>query len=410
MANHLAIAAATEALRLRVHRAVQGRVAGAEVFAKRPEAADAQGKPRVTIFLYRVSPNAALRNADLPTRDAEGRAGRRPVAALDLHYLLSFTGDEGKYEPQRLLGATAADLHAEPVLSRTVLEQAAEGPDELEGSDLAEQVESVKFAPAPLSIDDLSKLWSVFSQVPYQLSTGYEASVVLIEQDLPVRRAAPVRRPGVDALPVRRPVIERLHGDRPVAGAPALALELTGRNLRGPLTLVAFDDGPGHPVVPESGTRLVVPPEASATLGAGLHGVQVLHEMPLGTPPTPHRAVESDVFPFVLRPAITPTPIRPDPGGPATGIAVGFTPRLQPGQRVRLLLDELLDPPPAGRELLSLTLEPVDDGSAGPWDTRPFDVGEVPAGTYLVRAQVDGAESLAGADESGQPVPRVTLP
>ena len=50
-------------------------------------------------------PNAALRNSDLPTRNHRSVVVQRPTCALDLHYLLSFYGDDSKLEPQRMLGA-----------------------------------------------------------------------------------------------------------------------------------------------------------------------------------------------------------------------------------------------------------------------------------------------------------------
>ena len=47
----------------------------------------------MNVYLYRVSPNPAWRNQDLPTR-ARGPIVDRPLTAIDLHYLLTFYGDE----------------------------------------------------------------------------------------------------------------------------------------------------------------------------------------------------------------------------------------------------------------------------------------------------------------------------
>ena len=98
-------------------------------------------------------------------------------------------------------------------------------------------------------------------------------------------------------------------------------------------------------VSPASDTRILVPREIATTLGAGIHSVTVIHEVPLGRDGVPHRAVESDAYRFVLRPGIEIVP--PDDGD--TDIRVTFTPPLQDGQDVRLLLNELLDPPPEDR-------------------------------------------------------------
>lgn len=406
MANHLAIATATEALRLRLNDAIRSDLPGVQVAAKRPEAADGQSQSQVSIFLYRVSPNAALRNADLPTRDTSGRVIHRPTAALDLHYLLSFAGDEQQLIPQRMLGLAVASLHAAPGLSRSEIETASQGETWLMNSNLADEIESVKFSMSTITVDDLSKVWSIFFQIPYQLSAGYEASVVLIESELAVREPLPVRERGVDALPIRQPVIEGVNGGQQISGDAALEIEITGKRLRGPATFVSFDGGDQHQVTPERDTRLVVPTAISTQLGAGVHGVQVIHEILIGTPRVPHRAVESNVFPFLLRPSIAANLN-------GTDIDVAFVPPVRADQRVRLLLTEILDPAPAGRDLRFVTLQPNEEDTDGPWADLTFDASAVEAGVYLVRAQVDGAESLLTVTRDGgppQPGPTVMLP
>lgn len=387
MASHGAIATATEVLRRRLSTAIRAEFPGAQVAAKRPEARDGQAQSHVSVFLYRVTPNGALRNRDLAMRDADGRLVRKPTAALDLHYLLSFTGDEQNLVPQRMLGLAVASLHAMAPLSRTELRAAA--TDAWVGaSDLADDLDLVKLSMSPLTLDDLSKLWSVFLQVPYQLSVAYEASVVTIESDLPVREALPVQEHGVDAFPIRRPVIESVNGSRPVDGDPVVEIEITGSGLRGDRTLVILDGGPPQPIVPASDRRIVVPSPIALMLAAGRHTVQVVHELLIGDPRVPHRGAESEVVGFVVRPTIT---VAHTAGVPK--IDIGFTPPVLDGQRIRLLLDELADPVPAGRELRHVELAPTAAAQAAPWATLTFDATGVDAGTYLLRARVDDAES-----------------
>src|SRR5512140_2749423 len=47
---------------------------------------------QLNLFLYRVTPNAALRNDGLPSRSGAGDRLTNPVLALDLHYLLTAYG------------------------------------------------------------------------------------------------------------------------------------------------------------------------------------------------------------------------------------------------------------------------------------------------------------------------------
>jgi uncharacterized protein DUF4255 len=412
MANHLAIATVTAALRLRLTRVISPAVSDVQVVTRRPDAADDRTTSQVTVFLYRILPNAALRNSDLPTRDADGVARRRPRIALDLHYLLSFSGDEEQFVPQRMLGSSLASLHSAPGLTRAELATAAgEGDPWLTDSDIAYELESVVFTLGDLSLDDLSKVWSVFFQTPYRLSVGYAASVVLIEADIPTSEPLPVQREGVDALPVRQPVIDRVRVAPPdQAPADGPYLEVLGRYLRGAVTTVRFDDGDPLAVATATDIRVLVP---LSGVPAGVHGVQVVHEVPIGDPPVPHRVVESAGVPFVLRPVIEP---RFDAGGgppPAPAgdaVAVTFTPPLAAGQRVRLLLNEHTDPAPTDRALRFHRLEPETGPAAGATTLR-FPTDEVGSGTYLVRAQVDGAESvleLRGGEDP--PAPRVSVP
>src|SRR6266508_1493021 len=132
---------------------------GAGVSVTRPGAGgNGTPPPSVNIFLYQATPNAAWRGDDLPTRRPDGRLVRRPQAALDLHYLLTFYGEEKTFVPQRLLGRVTRVLHAKPVLSRAMvtdaLAEAAQDPDlvntDVSESDLANAVDLVRVTPSAL--------------------------------------------------------------------------------------------------------------------------------------------------------------------------------------------------------------------------------------------------------------------
>ena len=108
---------------------------------------------------------------DLPTRNSRSDLVQRPRVALDLHYLLSFYGDDARLEPQRMLGSVALEMHAKPVLTRKMIQDTlANGEyDYLVESNLADEIELVKFTPLPLTLEELSKMWSVFFQTQYAL-------------------------------------------------------------------------------------------------------------------------------------------------------------------------------------------------------------------------------------------------
>lgn len=401
MSNASAIATVTTALAEIVRVAAQSVINGADVLTERPDAT-AITQPRIRLFLYQVSANAAMRNSDLPMRSADGRLVARPTVALDLHYLMAFYGNEKDLEPQKMLGAVVRDLHRQPMLPR---------------SSLGDAIERVRFTPVPLSLDELSKLWSIFFQTPYALSIAYQGSVVLIESEDVPQPALPVAERTLSGTPFAQPAVDRLAvvdaaGDelpnQPIRIGSRVSIR--GKGLRGDDTLVLMDGGE---IMPDEATdtRILLPalppqlPDGKA-LRAGVRGLQVVQRMPLGIPPQPHRVVTSAVFPFVLRPEIAPAL-------EAGSVKIEFTPKVGRTQRVALILNELS----AGSAPLPKAYRidaPPDNGiPAGQDETEliRFPLSGVTSGTYLVRAQVDGAESILQRDANGAySEPKVIIP
>jgi Pvc16 N-terminal domain len=407
VSNFLAIATVTATLKQLVRDAV-AVVPGADVTTNRPDGStDGTPAAAVNVFLYRVGPNGALRNDDVPTRDADGRLTRRPQAALNLDYLLTFRGNEGELEPQRLLGTTVAALESRPVLTRDAIADVIAaapnvGPSDarshLGESNLDRQPELVRFAPLPLALDDLSKLWSVFFQTPYSLSVAYEASVVLIEGAQSPRTPLPVRDRTVTVVPLAQPALETVEPQLVEAGGE---VTLVGRNLLAEETTVRIG---ALEVAPDSGStanRLVV--TLPLDLRAGVNTVRVAHGVTLGTPP-PRPLVESNVAAFVLRPRITGLTFLT--GGGDRRIRVQTEPIVGVRQQAFLLLTELASPPPAPPRAFTIDARPRADEA----DPLLFDAAELPAATYLARVRIDGAESAPTVGGDGRyDGPTVTL-
>jgi hypothetical protein len=128
----------------------------------------------------------------------------------------------------------------------------------------------------------------------------------------------------------------------------------------------------------------------------------------------PHRGVESNVAAFVLRPTITATVHNVTGSGDApraADVEVTFSPETGRSQRVVLLLNEIH--PPAGRSPRAYRFNaPARDAPADPEQTAviTIPVSGVAAGTYLVRVQVDGAESPLALNAGGEyDTPQVTI-
>lgn len=201
MSNYLAIATVTATLKHLISQTVQrmpGMQSAVEVMSGRPEARDNRFVG-VNICLYQTTPNTYLRNQDLATRDRAGDFLQVPVVPVNLYYLITFYGKEQHQEAQRLLGATMAGLHANPVLTPQQIQQAIAAESWLAESDLHLQPAHVKLVPVALTLEELSKLWTVFFQTSHALSIAYEASPVLISPHM----LAPLQQP---VTPPRKPV------------------------------------------------------------------------------------------------------------------------------------------------------------------------------------------------------------
>jgi hypothetical protein len=405
VSNHLAIATVTGTLQRTLTKAVATVTAGAAtVSTKRPDGAAPAPGPGIHIFLYQVMPNAAYRNADLPVRRPGGEIVQRPQAALSLHYLLSFTGDDTKLEPQCLLGAVVRHLHARPLLAHDDIRDTittAPLAGVLAKSTLGDQSEHVRFTPLNLSLEELSKVWSVFFQTPYLLSVAYEASVVLIESDDTPHPALPVTSRNVYVVPLQQPVIDRIvsaAGDREAIVSTS-TLRIVGQRLHGTTTRVLLDGNERVPdEVRDGEVRVAIPGGTEA----GVHAVQIAHQQVMGAASgTPHRGFESNVGTFVLRPQVTITKVTHEA---VAALRVKFDLPIGGAQRVTLVLNGTTGTPPT----VFAQSDPIRDADP---TVVIFKIPAVTPGTYFVTVQVDGAANVLDLEPSSPTFgPTVSLP
>jgi hypothetical protein len=369
MSKSQAIAAVTSMLAHQV-----GISTGADVKIGRPTAPEGNDAPprKVQLFLYQVTPNAALRNLDLPTRDSNGqRVVQRPQIALDLHYLFSFYGDDEKLEPQLLMGEVMRDIHARPMLSRQTIAAIINNIGDaarkqiIQDSEIGSSIELVKFTPSVLSLDDMFKLWSVFSQTPYVLSVAYQATVVLIEAEESPQTALPVLQRGeddrgIETLLAPFPLLEEVYfglptdkdaNPRPLTYPSARldsVLILKGQNLAGDEVRVRFT----HQRLPITREELIaagdataeeikvtipsVPATANTDWAAGFYSVKVFIKKG-----GDDKVYSSNEMPITFSPEVTqiqpPNPIAPDGNGDVT-LTITCKPEVRPEQSAVVLL------------------------------------------------------------------------
>jgi hypothetical protein len=246
--------------------------------------------------------------------------------------------------------------------------------------------------------------------------------VCIETQDNPAP-ALPVRARNIYAVPFRQPFIDRVLSragpQQPAADQPILAtyiLVLVGQRLSGPITRVLIagtELAPAADQVADDMISVALP----ASLHAGVHAVQAIQLQPMGTPPTPHRGVESNVAAFVLHPTVTASATHissRNVGGvnvSTSDISCTFIPPVGKLQRVGLLLSELNAPADRAPRSYSFTA-PARDRPADPAESASivFRATDVVPGAYLLRVQVDGAESPLAVDAQGlYSGPKVTI-
>ncbi len=365
---------------------------------------------RINLFLFQATENQGWRNAAFPSRNANGDRISNPPLALDLNYLLTAYGS-GPLHAEALLGLAMFVLHEMPVLTRDAIRAVTLAPPQpallagLTSSELADQIEQIKIVPQVMSVEEISKIWSAL-QSQYRPTAVYKASVVLVQSEKSIRPALPVQSRTITVLPFQRPTIGLIQSQENdaapvVQNQPILAgynLVIDGQLLRGDLTRVMIDDDEIVPDVSRvTPTRITIP--LPGTLQPGLHSVQVIHPIDFGTgfPSEPHRGFESNVAAFVLAPQITtPSPVNVAAN---STLSLDIAPPIGPAQRATLLV---------GPSTISIPARPPNDPPASSLD---FPIPAMAAGDYLLRVQIDGAESPVSIGGSGvfdQPILHVT--
>lgn len=410
MSNAFALAAVTAALRQLLRQALTAPGLDAalgvapEVSVLPPDRVNPTGgadPERLNLFLRAVTPNPGWSNRDLPARDAAGARRGSPPLALDLHYLLS-AYSATNYGAEILLGLGMQVLHETPVLSRPWLRNtlvAGPPPDGLPTvlatTGLPEQLEQVRIAPAPLSTEESSKIWNAL-QTHYRPTAAYIATVVLVESTRATRAAPPVRSRTVTVVPWSGLRLDRAEvADDPAAPIVAGAtLRLIGAGLRAHGLRVELGgvDLTDH-VAERTATTLDValPDPLPAGLRAGLLAARVVQPL-VGA-----AAFASNSVGVLLRPRLGP------PTFAAGVVTVPFAPPVGRAQAVALLIDRRGPPTPGARGFAFRA--PLGNGAGPGVDEVPtiaFPVTGVPAGEWLVRVQVDGAESLLSVDAEGR--------
>ncbi|OPY75274.1 MAG: hypothetical protein A4E63_00385 [Syntrophorhabdus sp. PtaU1.Bin050] len=187
---------------------------------------EAGGDRRINLFLYKVQENATLRNLDWQVKRGEPNQLVPPPLSLNLSYLMTAYAPN---DPQT--GNSAA--HSILGDAMRVFYENAIIPENHLVDGLIDAREHVKIMMNTLDLDELSKVWSTFTQ-PFRLSVLYEVSTVQLDmlsssERVMAGRVRQIGKPRVE-VPFKPPVVGAME---PASGAPGTVVTFRGTGLAG---------------------------------------------------------------------------------------------------------------------------------------------------------------------------------
>jgi hypothetical protein len=136
------------------------------------------GDNLLTLFLYKVTENPDLKNASADLRpQPDGRVlEQRAPLSLDTYYLLTAHGGESAdlFEAHRALSRAMRVFHDNGILRGSLL-RAGDPSTGLTSDSI------LRVTLNPITMEDMTRIWSVFPDTPYEISVSYLVTPVAIE-------------------------------------------------------------------------------------------------------------------------------------------------------------------------------------------------------------------------------------
>jgi hypothetical protein len=224
------------------------------------------GARRINLFLYKIAENPFLKNQDWTVTPGNPPRLVEAPLSLRLFYLLTpYAPNDpvtGNASAHQILGEAMRVLYENPTVPPAYLE-----------SGLLAAREELQIAGYALDPEELSRLWSTFSQ-PFRLSVLYEMSTVQLDRLAANSHPVPerVRRVGVPDVraPYQPPTVTSMS---PGTAAPGATLTFAGEHLAGWRADVSIGDLPvvaGQPLAGDTFTATL-----PTAMTPGFHDVRV---------------------------------------------------------------------------------------------------------------------------------------
>jgi len=432
MSNYHSIATVTATLRDLLHQGLKDDFGSIVITAKPLDVLEkGNASLGLNIFLYQILPNNGYQNFALPNRNSKGEFIKNPIVGLNLNYLLTAYTNEisdtslqeiQEIQTHQIIAKAMMTLNENPILDRTRILNVRNSIPILSSTllddHLETQLESIKFTYNPLSLDEMTKIWSSFFQIHYRLSVSYLATVVLLESQIKTKVLLPVQERNFPLFSsFGRPVIDKIE-PQIVEFINNAEVKLIGKYFSGNNNKVLFDNN----LLGE--TKLYTKSENIDTLNVklpinlktGIKNVQVFKKVSVDesdnnednnisvVPSSPldkkDKWNSSNIATFVLAPRIT-TPFSIVELKRGELLPINIEPGVDENQQVRVLLDDRefkIDLPTPTPGLYPLkNLPPIQI----PFDlpvTDPLPPGTPNRDPYIIRIQIDGAYSFIKKD------------
>jgi len=334
--------------------------------------------------------------------------------------MMSCYGNDAELQPQRVLGSVVSTLVDKRILTTELIRSTCNDSTFpfLVDSDLVDQIQQINIVPVDISLEDLSKAWSVFYQVPYVLSIAYRACLVIVEgrenfqRALPIRDASPAGIVPFPASPYIEQVVAQGSRFEPIVIGSVMIIR--GRSLLSQIVEVHIGDLVITPTsVQDREIAFSLADMSLPQIQAGVQSLQVIHRI-ASTSPLMTNSIASNVMPFVLCPTIVNVTVTQaeeiEDDLRSAVIVVQLDVLVREKQKVVVSLNEWTVDSPT---VYMFDRPPLPDTNS----TIEIPITNIKAGEYLVRIQIDGAESKLGVDDDpDSPTynwynsPKITIP
>jgi hypothetical protein len=201
----------------------------------------------VNLFLYRVTESPFTKNIEWRGDRSNPARSKRPPLTLSLHYLLTAYAKKGDSTAQdditahQILGNALSILHENATLNDIHDSEFDADLNTNFAAELRDSFEKITITPAPISMEEFSKIWTGLSKA-YRLSFAYEVSLVQIGPLNPPQAPAPaVQEMSLAVGTIGRPQIGSVS---PASGevGTEVTIQGSGFKIRGMTTIVSVGE------------------------------------------------------------------------------------------------------------------------------------------------------------------------